>query len=352
MTGKQLKACFLALICCTVSACSENEREKKEGVLRPVVITEKVSHDSDDPAIWIDFSDHSRSLILGTDKDEDGAICVFDLQGRILKHKCIHGIKRPNNIDVEYGLLLDGKSVDIAVFTERLAGKLRVFTLPDMKAVDSGGIPVFAGEKDDAPMGVALYKRQQDGAIYAVVSRKNGPVNGGYLWQYRLEDNGRGGVRATLVRKFGNWSGKKEIEAVAVDDSTGYVYYSDEGYGVRVYHADPRSNDAERELDLFAETGFAADHEGIAVFSGNDGKRIVAVSDQGAGKLQFFSGAGSDGDTRVLHRFVHNVTISARNTDGIDASSVIRTADFPDGLFVAMSDDSTFHYYSIRDLGL
>ncbi|MBM3422579.1 MAG: phytase [Chlorobi bacterium] len=352
MTGNQRKACLLALFCCIVSACSGSEREKNAGVVRPVVITEKVAHDSDDPAIWIDFRDHSQSLILGTDKDEDGAICVFDLRGRMLKHKCIHGIRRPNNIDVEYGLLLDGKPVDIAVFTERLTGKLRVFTVPDMTAVDTGGIPVFTGEKDNAPMGVALYKRQKDGAIYAVVSRKHGPVNGGYLWQYQLEDNGRGGVRATLVRKFGKWSGKKEIEAVAVDDSTGYVYYSDEGYGVRVYHADPQSNDAERELDLLAERGFDADHEGIAVFSGNDGKRIVAVSDQGAGKLHFFSGAGSVGDTRVLHRFMHDVTISAGNTDGIDATSIIRTADFPDGLLVAMSDDRTFHYYSIRDLGL
>ncbi len=46
-------------------------------------------------------------------------------------------------------------------------------------------------------------------------------------------------VKGTLVRKFGLFSGKKEIESIAVDDALGYVYYSDEGYGVRKYYADP-----------------------------------------------------------------------------------------------------------------
>ena len=30
-----------------------------------------------------------------------------------------------------------------------------------------------------------------------------------------------------------------EIEAVAVDDAPGYVYYADEGNGTHKYHADP-----------------------------------------------------------------------------------------------------------------
>jgi len=53
-------------------------------------------------------SDPSKSLILGTDKDLDGALYVFDLEGKIQEDKTVRGLKRPNNVDIEYGLKLKG----------------------------------------------------------------------------------------------------------------------------------------------------------------------------------------------------------------------------------------------------
>jgi len=53
------------------------------GVL-PRVVTEKVRHDTDDPAIWVNRADPARSLVIGTDKDTDGALYAFDLQGRVV----------------------------------------------------------------------------------------------------------------------------------------------------------------------------------------------------------------------------------------------------------------------------
>ena len=44
--------------------------------VKAVVITEKVKWDTDDPAILINKEDPANSLILGTDKDDDGAIYV------------------------------------------------------------------------------------------------------------------------------------------------------------------------------------------------------------------------------------------------------------------------------------
>lgn len=77
------------------------------------------------------------------------------------------------------------------------------------------------------PIAVAHYKRQRDGSIYDIISRKSGPT-GRNLRQYHLEDDGAGRIKATKVREFGLWSGKLEIEAIAVDDHHGYVYYSAE----------------------------------------------------------------------------------------------------------------------------
>ena len=116
-------------------------------VLQPKIITEKVRHDSDDPAIWIDRKDPSRSLVLGTDKDADGALFAFGLDGKVLPELTIRGLLRPNNVDVAYGVMLGGKKIDIAVVTERYAHRLRIFSLPDMRPVDGGGINVFEGER-------------------------------------------------------------------------------------------------------------------------------------------------------------------------------------------------------------
>ena len=116
-------------------------------VVQPKIITEKVRHDSDDPAIWIDRKDPSRSLVLGTDKDADGALFAFGLDGKVLPELTIRGLLRPNNVDVAYGVMLGGKKIDIAVVTERYAHRLRIFSLPDMRPVDGGGINVFEGER-------------------------------------------------------------------------------------------------------------------------------------------------------------------------------------------------------------
>jgi len=83
-------------------------------------------------------------------------------------------------------------------------------------------------------MGIALYTRPSDGNIFAIVSCKSGPAQG-YLQQYLLHDDGNGKVIGEFVRSFGAYSGKKEIESVAVDNEPGFVYYSDEQTGIRKY---------------------------------------------------------------------------------------------------------------------
>ena len=115
-------------------------------------------------------------------------------------------------------------------------------------------MPILDGARGDegAPMGIGLYKRPKDGAIFAIVSPKAGPRQY-YLWQYRLEDDGTGRVKATFVRRFGDFSGVGEIEAIAVDDELGYVYYADEVAGIHKWLADPDAPGADRELTLFGD---------------------------------------------------------------------------------------------------
>jgi 3-phytase len=196
--------------------------------------------------------------------------------------------------------------------------------------------------------GIALYKRPSDGAIFAVVGRKAGPTRG-YLWQYRLEDDGTGRVRAVKVREFGAWSGKGEIEAIAVDDALGYVYYSDESVGIRKYRADPDAADAAVELALFGTDGFAEDREGISIYARSDGTGYILVSDQQADRFHVFPREGSPG-RRHDHPRLAVIAASTHESDGSEVTSAPLNATFPAGLFVAMSADGAFQLYSWADL--
>jgi 3-phytase len=315
--------------------------------VRATVVTEPVLGDSDDPAIWIDPADPTRTLILGTDKhDTNGGVYAFGLDGKIDRARTVTGLKRVNNVDVAYGLRLGGKVVDIAAATERNRQALRIFSLPDMRLVDGEGITVFDGDKNRAPMGIALYKRPRDGAIFAIVGGKDGPRSG-YLWQYRLEDDGHGRVRGVKVREFGTYSGKKEIEAIAVDNELGYVYYSDETAGIRKYHADPDAGD--EELAFFATSGFVQDHEGIAIYKHADGTGYLLVSDQQGQRLQVFRREGEPGNPHH-HPAIAVIPISALETDGVEVTSTPLGPAYPKGLLVMMSTDRTFHYFRWEEI--
>ena len=308
--------------------------------LKPTAVTEALPHDTDDPSIWIHPTDASKSIIVGNDKDTDGGLYAFDLKGKILKKSI--PLKRPNNVDIAYGLLIDGKKVDVAVTTERESNKIRVFSLPDLKPIDNGGIPVFEGEGMRDPMGISLYTRPTDGKIFAIVGRKSGP-SGSYLWQYELSGSGKYAV-AKVVRKFGTYSGKKEIEAIAVDNELGAIYYCDEQVGIRKYKADPALND-NKELAFFGQKDFKADHEGIAIYKKTATTGYILVSNQQANSFMVYPREGSKGNPNQ-HTLLAEVPTSTTECDGADVTSVNLGGPYKNGLFVAMSNGMTFHYYA------
>ena len=333
-------------------SCETSQNEGKSA-LSPKVTTAYLNYDSDDPAIWIHPSDPSKSLVLGTDKDTDGALYVFDLKGRVDTARTFWGIKRPNNVDIEYGFQIDSiTSLDIAVVTEREREGIRIFSLPDMQPIDRGGLPTFEGEpKGDftATMGIALYKQPGTGEIHAIVGRKGGPTDGSYLWQYRLVPDSTGQVALELIRKFGAFSGKAEIEAIAVDDELGYIYYCDEGVGVRKYYADPAKGN--EELAMFGEETFKEDNEGIAILAKANGKGYIIVSNQQDQSFNVFPREGTVGNPNQ-HDLLGIIPMSTEETDGCEVSGVNFGPDFPNGLFVAMSTDRTFQFYDLADLQL
>lgn len=341
--------CYLPVILIAFSCGRTTPSSSDPNAVKPVVVTEQVPYDTDDPAIWINKADPAQSLIIGTDKDENGGIFAFDLKGKIVQSLTIHGVKRPNNIDIAYGLKLGSRTVDIAVVTERMTHRLRIFSLPDMKEIGTG-LEVFEGETQPGfrdLMGIALYTPPGTSNIYAIVGRKTGPMEGGYLWQYLLQSDEQGHLTAQLVRKFGKYSGKKEIESIAVDNELGYVYYSDEGVGVRKYYADAAKGN--EELALFATQNFTQDHEGISIYKVNDGTGYILISDQQANRFHVFTREGTTSNPHD-HQLVKIVNTSTQESDGSEVTSTSLEEPFQSGLFVAMSTNRTFQLYRWEDI--
>lgn len=338
-------------------AAAPGEPDNAVGTLKPTRETAQVAHDPDDPAIWVSSDDPSKSLILGTDKEEArGALYVFALDGSV--RQIIGPLDRPNNVDVEYGFNHNGALTDIAVVTERMQRRLRVFGIPrgggPLVDLAPSGLPVLEGEPGEAgaPMGIALYRRPADNAIFAIVSPKAG-ASSGYLWQYRIESAG-GGVAARFVRRFGTFSGigaapgeAGEIEAVVVDDDLGFVYYADERYGIRKWHADPDAAGADQEIASFGRDGYGGDREGLALYTCPGGRGYLLSSDQieGGTRLVVYRREGDGGDPH-RHTALAVIPTTADNTDGLDVTSRA-LPDFPLGLLVMMnSGPRTFQQYS------
>ena len=321
--------------------------------LKPRTSSAQVPTNPDDPAIWVNSHNPERSLVLGTNKTSapDGALVVFGLDGQIVQ--TISNLERPNNVDVEYGFLLGDRAVDIAVVTEREQHRLRVFEiapdgsgLSDISATDE--LVVFRGEQGERgePMGIGLYRNPVDGAIYAIVSRKAGPSSG-YLWQYRLEHNGEGKVRAIKVRELGNFYGGDQIEAVAVDDELGAIYYADESYGIHKWSADPFAEDAKGELAVFGLDGFRGDREGIAVIATGPREGYILCTDQveGNSSIMVYDRAGLDEDPNH-HRQIKRIRVATDETDGLEVTGE-PLPGFPHGLVVVM-DNAGRNYLLFR----
>lgn len=316
--------------------------------VRPAFATDPVKSDADDPAVWVNPVRASKSVIIGTNKaaKPDGALVVFDLRGRTLQ--TIDGLDRPNNVDVEYGLKAGRRRLDVAVTTERLAHRLRVFsigrdgTLKDL----SGDTSMPAEAKPIEPMGISLY-RPRSGRVFAVVSPKEGPADGHLLYFELVWNRETGKVDAKFIKRFGAFSGRKEIEALCVDDEMNVLYASDERFGTRRYALSANPKEEFQDLGVFNTTGFSQDHEGIALWKGRGGRGYLVCTDQIDGDAVFHVY-----ERALPNRPVGMFTGGCDATDGIEVVSAPLGSAFPEGVFIAMNSKPknflVFDWRSVR----
>lgn len=307
-------------------------------VVEPVVSTSRTEGNADDPAIWINPTDPSRSVIIGTDKA--AGIYVWDMNGNELQH--IPQGTRTNNVDTRYGIQLGGESVDIVAANLRAAGKLAVFKVNPNYSGSDVLIQIAGKDSENNDIqsdsyGFGLYRRPSDGALF-VFER---PKGGGEIRQYRIEDDGTGnGVKVTPVRDL-NYNGGT-AEGFVADDELGFVYIAEEGEGIHKFYADPDMGSD--ELALFATgDGISGDREGLALYACSDGTGYLILSSQGNSTFKVYERQGNN-------RFVKTIEPKdpqgngGLGTDGLDVTASAAPPNFPNGFLVA-HDDGASRYY-------
>jgi 3-phytase len=327
---------FSSLVLFLVSAflfCAKNEGEKeKQGPIETDLLTaeyetEPVSASqnddaADDPAIWIDFDDPSKSLIVGTNKKAglnlytlDGKEVFFIAEGLI------------NNVDLRYDFDLNGRKVDISGGSNRTNNSI-CFHIIDGEAREL--IPVHARNiisNVDEVYGFCMYRSKQTGDYYAFVNGKNGTIE-----QWKLFATEEDKIDAEIVRTL---EVSSQPEGMVADDEKGILYVGEEMRGVWKFMAEPDAGD---KKEFIANSGrenpdISFDVEGLSIFYMPEGKGYLIASSQGNNSFAIFE---RENDNEYLTSFSisDGKVDGVEETDGLDVSNYAFNDDFPGGLLV------------------
>ena len=193
--------------------------------VKPVVQTEVVMSQgdaADDPAIWVHPQTPALSRVLGTNKQQ--GLEVYDLQGKRVQHL---PVGRLNNVDVRPGFELGGRTVDLAVASNRDHNSLSVFS------IDRATGTVQAAGEIATPVtdiyGLCLFKAPS-GEIYSFANDKDGT-----FVQHRLYAKGDK-VEGELVRQF---KVATQPEGCVADDRNQRLFIGEEDVAVWAVDARP-----------------------------------------------------------------------------------------------------------------
>lgn len=271
---------------------------------------------ADDPAIWVNPLDASKSRILGSNKKQ--GLLVYDLEGRQTQFLASG---RLNNVDVRQDLRFEGQRVDLALATQRDEQAMVLYT------IDAGGelaeaarLPTGLGDI----YGTCLY-RTPEGGLDAFVNDKDGRYE---HWQI-TRSGGKYGAR--LARQFRVAS---QPEGCVADDRSGLLFVGEEDKALWVTSA---KADQPATLEMVMPVGewLHDDIEGMGIYHG-DKRSYLVVSSQGNSSYVVFDAAPPfkvRGAFRVGMDPVAGID-GASETDGLEVSSANFGGPYTRGMLV------------------
>ncbi len=302
---------------------------------------------ADDPAIWLNRANPEASLILGTDKQ--AGVEVYNLAGERVQ---FIPAGRTNNIDLR--MLPDNSQYSaVAAASNRSSNTISLF------AIDHDGRVTWleASEIDTGlqePYGLCMF--QNADGLQVFVNDTDGRFQQ-WLLSPAITSGQTLEFTARLVRSFRVPS---QPEGCVADDSAQRLFLGVENEGIRVTSANYKDATELVSIADIDGTILVADVEGMSLYLSEEGGYLV-VSSQGN-----FSYAIYDSAPPFSYRgsfvIVDNPSTGidgSQETDGLAASSLLRTQDFPDGLLVVQDgfnelpdEAQNFKYISWQEIAL
>jgi 3-phytase len=302
--------------------------ESTMAIVRATVETAPVETDgdsADDPAIWVDRTNPSRSVIIGTQKQS--GLYVYDLQGEVLQFL---PDGRMNNVDLRDHFSLGGQTVSLVTASNRTDDTIAIYRVDAAarRLVSVADGPQPTGFVD--PYGLCMYRSAQSGRTYVFVTDNNGPVR-----QWELVDAGNGRVRAERVRDIPFAS---QTEGCVADDEAGVLYVAEEDVGLWRLGAEPDAPATPVSVVRVEDNeALKDDLEGVGLYDLGAGRGYLIVSSQGNNTYAVFRREGSNeyvGSFAVVADAATGID-GVSETDGLDVTSANLGGAFAGGLFVA-----------------
>jgi 3-phytase len=302
--------------------------ESSIAIVHPTVETIPVETDgdsADDPAIWVNPADPSRSIIIGTQKQS--GLYVYDLQGRVLQFLADG---RMNNVDVRDGFRLGADTVSLVTASNRTTDGISIYRVDPRtrRLVDVANGLQPTGFID--PYGLCMYRSAQSGETYVFINGDDGDLR-----QYRLSDSGNGRVDATPVRDI---PFATQTEGCVADDEHGILYIAEEDVGLWRLSAEPDGGSTPTSIaTVEGNDALKDDLEGIGLYDLGDGRGYLVVSSQGNNTYAVFRREGANeyvGSFAVLADPARGID-GISETDGLEVLSANLGGDFASGIFVA-----------------
>ncbi|MFC8598527.1 phytase [Isoptericola sp. NPDC057191] len=353
----------------------------------------------DDPAIWVHPDDDGASLVLATAKE--GGLRVYDTDGRELQALAAAPAPRAdgvpgryNNVDVAYGLRVGGRTVDVAVVSDRYNDQLRFFAIDPAGAdaaaplseITAAGQPFLfqpdrAGvDTEHTAYGLAVWQPRA-GEAYAVVTQEGTTA----VATARIAARGDGTLgyddvaQVELPTTFdlpggGTWTPCEEpgvgpqLEGLGVDQRTGTLYAAQEDVGlwrIPLPLGSGKSRLVDKVTDFGVEdawdaaseecepvdpadaaahpyggTRLVADAEGVDVYHGPGRTGYVIVSSQGDDTYSVYATTGRNAPLGTFR------VAGVGGVDDVNGSDGLAVTDRPvgpyrEGLLVTHDEPET-----------
>ncbi|MEM5516151.1 phytase [Henriciella sp. AS95] len=271
---------------------------------------------ADDPALWVNPDYVSKSLILGTNKEE--GLHVYNLSGDEVQFL---DVGRLNNVDVRGNIAAASNDEFNAISWFAMA--------PSSETVSHW---FDSPTEKEEPYGICMGRIGDD--YLAIPTYKDGSIQ---IWK---RSGTYGAPSADLVRtvQVGQF-GPKQLEGCVVDDRAGVLFIGEEEHGI--WKLDLRDPDSTPEIvdTIAAANGLVADVEGMDIWEGENGEGYLVASAQAADRFVVY-------DLKAPHapRGIFTVTESAdgsvdavSHTDGLDVNSA-PLPGYPRGILIVQDD--------------